>query len=438
MDNSTFENLDSGVPNPIWQRLLFLYLLGCTALGQACVDNQGHNNTDAGSECDCALDGDKGSAADTDREVVAHIDTEGDTDGDLNVDHTLSFEPSNVDVEAPLDPLRDVRFKGDSCEHYAEINTDTCSVTCIEDVHCTIATQSDGLEIAVIFANAFEIENNVQVSIKGQRALVIVAFDRVDIFGTLFAFDNISTHSGFTGGFSSTSKSGPHNGSGLGGGLASFGNGGAGGGGFCGRGGNGGVGDEGSLPEGQGGGAYGNPEIIPLQGGSAGGKRNYGSGGAGGGAVQIISKKAILVGAVGAIHMPGNGGEANSGGGGGAGGAILLEAPEVTIDGVLAVNGGGGGSGCLNGDGMPGQPGRDPAFGGACQWDSNGGNGSAGDVIDGYEGMPLGESPAYSGGGGGGGAGWIRINTASGESHLNGFLSPSLDTNCASIGTLTI
>jgi hypothetical protein len=86
-------------------------------------------------------------------------------------------------------------------------------------------------------------------------------------------------------------------------------------------------------------------------GGGGGGSARVGYGGGGGGALQLTALQALRV--AGAINMGGGGGEGGqpdgsnggAGGGAGAGGGILIEAPMVTVDGVLAANGGGGGGG---------------------------------------------------------------------------------------------
>jgi len=143
----------------------------------------------------------------------------------------------------------------------------------------------------------------------------------------------------------------------------------------------------------------GTPELIPLAGGSGGGAggdatvnvQQGWAGGGGGGAIQISSRLGIKV--AGSIHARGGAGYGQNtidgGGGGGAGGAILLEAPALSLPGMLVVDGGAGGpSG--SGPGGAGETGTTPAGPGATYATSGQG-----------------------GSGGGGGGGRIRLNAAS-------------------------
>jgi hypothetical protein len=140
------------------------------------------------------------------------------------------------------------------------------------------------------------------------------------------------------------------------------------------------------------------PELIPLVGGSGGGAggdatinvQQGWAGGGGGGALQISSRVSISI--TGAIHARGGDGygemSVDGGGGGGAGGAILLEAPSLSLPGMLIVDGGNGGS-------------------------SGAGPGGAG--ASGANAAAIGASflqAGQGGSGGGGGAGAIRLNAA--------------------------
>ena len=150
----------------------------------------------------------------------------------------------------------------------------------------------------------------------------------------------------------------------------------------------------------------------PLVGGSAGGVSFLTNGGEpnGGGALQLVAGKSIVVGASGAISLPGGGGDRGDAqisgpggygaGGGGSGGALLVEAPSVRVDGTLAANGEAGGG---TGDG---------AAPGAFR-----------------------TTEARAAEGGGGGAGRIRINTRSGHAVITGVVSPAMTTPCATEGT---
>ncbi len=65
---------------------------------------------------------------------------------------------------------------------------------------------------------------------------------------------------------------------------------------------------------------------------------------------------------------------------------------------------------------------------------AHGGEGAAGDVIDGANGEP--KDGGYTGGQGGGGAGHIRLNTKNANIQLSGILSPSLNSDCTSEGAI--
>jgi hypothetical protein len=172
---------------------------------------------------------------------------------------------------------------------------------------------------------------------------------------------------------------------------------------------------------------------VPLIGGSAGGNYgDYADGGEGGGAIQISAGASITVGTLGVLNVPGYGGANIGGGGGGSGGGILLEAPQVTIDGIVAANGGGAGLATPNsgGSGQTGQPSAQPAAGGAVTE----GAGAAGTTIRGADG--------HAGGGragsGGGAAGRIRINTTSAAATIgtSAIVTPAVTTACTSQGML--
>ena len=174
-------------------------------------------------------------------------------------------------------------------------------------------------------------------------------------------------------------------------------------------------------------------EIIPLLGGSSGGSASYSNlpSGPGGGAVQIVAGTAIVIKLGGVITMAGAGGYSGATGAG-SGGSILLEAPKVTVDGVVAANGGGGGGSSGSGAVAIGDWGgitSTPARGGGPPGEKAG-NGSGGVTIDGADG-----EPSMYGTGGGGGAGRIRINTACGAVTVgaSAVMSPGQSTACASI-----
>jgi hypothetical protein len=145
-----------------------------------------------------------------------------------------------------------------------------------------------------------------------------------------------------------------------------------------------------------------------------------GAGGPGGGAVLMIAGSHIIIG--GEINAAGEGGgggtqKTSGGGGGGAGGMIALDAPTVTVIGLLLANGGGGAEG--SGESVAGAQGSDSvgvnaASGGSAQVANggDGGNGSAG--VAAGAGSPGAAGTIQSGllgggGGGGGGAGFVTV-----------------------------
>ena len=173
-----------------------------------------------------------------------------------------------------------------------------------------------------------------------------------------------------------------------------------------------------------GGSATGNPTLVPLRGGCWGGATAYGSGGNGGGAIQITSGTKITIPAGGAVGAPGYGGYLN--GGGGAGGGILLEAPTVTIAGGAYANGGSGGCGAFTGSfSSNGDLTTTPAPGGPCDNGQYGGNGAAGTTPpqDGPNLANVAGTKQYAGGGGGA-VGRIRVNTLDMTITGNGTFSP--------------
>jgi hypothetical protein len=154
---------------------------------------------------------------------------------------------------------------------------------------------------------------------------------------------------------------------------------GAGGGGFGSLGGNGGTGSNfrGTAIGGRGGRVTGNPSLVPLRGGCDGGLIGGSAFGAGGGAVQLVSRTQLSI----SGGLTANG---TSLGGGGSGGGILLEAPIVLLSGNAVANGGAGPGGCgfIPIRGEDGRIDAVPATGGVGCSDlgGNGGNGAAGNI----------------------------------------------------------
>jgi hypothetical protein len=203
--------------------------------------------------------------------------------------------------------------------------------------------------------------------------------------------------------------------------------GGTGGGGFGGAGGRGGsaTNGNGTATGGRGGTAVGNAVLVPLRGGCDSGAMG-GLIGAGGGAIQLVSRTQITISGVVAVN-------GSSSAGGGSGGGILLEAPIVEASGKVVANGGAGAGGCL----FPpvGEDGRldaTPATAGlgcAASGGVNGGNGAAGNLgaVSGANVTLPGDTSVF-GGHGGGGLGRVRVNTRSGGLRATGLFSPNPST----------
>jgi len=202
---------------------------------------------------------------------------------------------------------------------------------------------------------------------------------------------------------------------------------GAGGGGFGLSGGKGGtaVNGNGTAPGGAAGSATGNATLVPLRGGCDGGKVG-GTFAGGGGAIQLVSRTAIVVSGVVAANGSGITG-------GGSGGGILLEAPRIDVSGGVVANGGGGAGGCIGP--LAGESGRLDAMpasagvGCSASGGVDGGSGGAGNTgaTNGVSISMPGDSNAYAGFGGGG-VGRIRVNTAPGGLHTTGLFSPNPST----------
>lgn len=255
----------------------------------------------------------------------------------------------------------------------------------------------------------------------GKRPLVIVGGSALAVTTLL----DVASRRGAAGAGSQSTecrpfKRAPGTGSGGGGGA---------GGSFGGQAGNGGLGDGGNRQSGQ----AADPDVgdpTRLRGGCAGqpgGNAPAGSGGAGGGAVYLVSNGTLTItGTIDASGAGGNGGAMQNGGsGGGSGGLIVLHATAISaMPGslVFASGGGGGGGGAASGPPATsrGVDGQDPtvglplatALGGAGGQisDGNGGKGgdgypAAGNSLDGTGG------DNQAGGGGGGGANGVVLSS---------------------------
>jgi hypothetical protein len=359
--------------------------------------------------------------------VDGMVAPEATAPGEAGPTGPLGFTPSNVTVSA-IPSVGDVTISDPKCI----IDTSAKTIDCIKPDEdggvpyaFSSAMQSDGSQVAMLFAHSVNVQQGAGVLVEGSLPLVIVSTTTVNLQGT------VQTSSPGNAGGPQVTQSGA--GGGPGGG-ADGNHAGGGGGGYCGTGGAGAANDDATAPA-AGGRSYGGATLVPLIGGSAGGNYgDYNDGGEGGGAIQISAGTSITVGSLGVLNVPGYGGANTSGGGGGSGGGILLEAPQVTIDGIVAANGGGGGRGSANssGYGQTGQPSATPAAGGA----ATEGVGGAGTTINGAAGTY--DSGTGHAGSGGGAAGRIRINTTSGAATLgpSAIVSPATTSMCTTQGTL--
>lgn len=310
--------------------------------------------------------------------------------GDTPSAHCLSMIPSNLAAATIFD-------------------TATSDLTVDSDLTIDTATtgelrvQRDGTQVRVLVYGRIDIGATLRVI--GPLPLILIARDGIAVGGTLdvSAVGALPGPAGRPGGRSpGAAAAGP--GSGRGGAHENtWEDGGGGGGGQCGTGGRGGDADPtiGTRARGGDGGgrtdAVGDPETLRGGGGGGAGHGSdslFGAGGAGGGAIQLSTRGAIFIGgsvlARGSSGSNGNEGSGNdgAGGGGGAGGWILLEAPAVTVGGILDARGGDGGGG---GGGGAGGAGGTSSSDGAAGGDDSG--------------------AFANGGGGGGGAGCIVVRT---------------------------
>ena len=362
-------------------------------------------------ENDCACDEDTACGAG---------DTAKSTDSETG-EASLPFVPTNL-VDLSLAGITgDLVFDRDS-RGMLNFNPGEASASPDSAYTYQEVVQSDGSRLAVFAARNVRIEAGVWVRVHGTMPVALVALETMVIAGTLDAgADGGRSYAGGFEGPAITDTS--SDGNGPGGGFAGAGEHSGGGGSHCGTGGTDGNG------EGVGGRTYGNDILSPLIGGSSGGGVFAG---AGGGAVELVAGESVHIVALGAVTTGGGGGDW---GGAGSGGAVLIEAPEVIVDGVVAANGGGGGS--IGQVGENAKESDSPAAGASNDSypGDEGGNGSAGAAIDGGDGR-CSAIPCHIPGTGGGGAGWIRVNTASGDAVVSGVLSPSADTECATFGQI--
>jgi hypothetical protein len=357
----------------------------------------------------------------------------------------IGFYPSNIGCGLTAAALNDGGTKdGVDLDKLADVDVTSSSALSVPSdsnfssqiVSLTSATgevgymtlrQSDGTKVGIYVAKSWTIEPGATMGLSGAYPIVFVALGDITVLGHI---DGTSSDN-FPGGYiPALSAADDTMGEGPGGGPAGSSlstqgdSAGAGGGSYCGAGGHGGAATLSAS-------TYGTATLVPLVGGSSGGNAAA-SGGQGGGAIQLVAGGSITI--SGSINA-GGAGPVTGAGGGGSGGAILLESPTLSVTGTLAANGAGGSGG---GDGMGGATGLPSAM--AAQGGdigstahATGGNGSAGTTLTGSPGLTNNDDV----GGGGGGAGYLRVNTTSGDASLKGTLSPASSTKCVSQGKLS-
>lgn len=300
----------------------------------------------------------------------------------------------------------------------------------------TVLSQTDGPDVLVASVNNFTLEAGAYLDITGGRPMLIAVNGTATIHGDVDANGFFSSPGPGGAGVQTTlcpaAQTGDPGVAAVAPGAAATG----GGGGAFGAGG----GDGGNMGGANGIGFTSPPTVI--RGGCAGGAGGAGSAGtvgtrgAGGGGIVISARVAIIIGATGSINAGGGAGSfgrANfgAGGGGGSGGLIGLDAPTLTIDGVLAANGGGGGGGAS--DTTNGIGGNNGA---ATDAEASGGSGAATTTVGpcggggngGATGDPTGDAGASSscgGGGGGGGVGYVLFWSAAPTVNATAIISPA-------------
>jgi hypothetical protein len=359
------------------------------------------------------------------------------------------FHPSNlpypVDVPAGIGVYTYTKL-GTACFFDTDVPgwDSSCGTNFAPETAARVVTMTDGSEAAALYATSFKMNAGTGFSITGRRPFILASLGVVDLAGKIDAIASKANNWYGGGAPGPIGVAGPGicpidvvAGGGRAGGAKYQSGLGGGGGGFCGTGGLGSADPDGGVPP-AGGVTYGMPSLIPLVGGSSGGSaERAGAGNHGGGAIQIVSGTSIVINDSCIINMGGGGFVGNSYGiGAGSGGAILLEAPMITVRGVLAANGAGGSG--FYGDQQDGLPSDQPAIG--SRQDSlgrRGGQGGAGTTAQGGNAqLP---TVSIGAGGGGGGVGRIRINTGCGGTltvSASSVVSPAESTGCFTKGAL--
>jgi hypothetical protein len=255
--------------------------------------------------------------------------------------HCLELVPSNtgsVDLTGRADEV--------NLTSVVTWDTSTCNSGGLSGVAREIGHEVtvEGVDLCVVLTNRFTLSGELRVV--GDRSLVIVARDRIDITAsgvlTVASLNDESTGTcgrdviGAGAQPMSAAQAGQN---GVAGSTGSFNpDSGGGGGGRCGGGGRGGDGlgadGLGDAAGGDGGSGAAVDDLVPLVGGTPGGNGfgRVGEGGAGGGAVQLSAPRVSVLGQILAHGAGGLGGglenagrRRGAGGGGGSGGAIHLE-----------------------------------------------------------------------------------------------------------------
>lgn len=380
-----------------------LTALGCSASSAGAGASTQDGGTDSGAAMDTGSLVDSGSTNDAALDAVSEAASDGPTTSDAG---PVSFTPSNFttgQISMALGSPQAVDTGGGANQCVVDTGDGTWSCTGPANPTPQFAqlTGTNG-NVTVWVLASLNVQAGNLLTFTGEAPAILYVTGPVTIAGKVItrAGDTVDVNS-------------------PGSGATSNGTTGAGGGGFCGAGGSGFGATAGS---GTGGATYGTPSLVPLVSGVSGGSPG---GNQGGGALQITSTTSISVSTAGVVLAPGEGGgqDGTAGGGGGSGGALLLEAPMVTVAGVMAANGGGAGDANDLGNDSTGT--AQAAGGGA------GGGGSFGATVTGANGTNAGNAL----GGGGGGAGRIRLNTSSGTASLTGSVSPTAAA-CLTQGTL--
>lgn len=295
--------------------------------------------------------------------------------------------------------------------------------------------------VAVASVQSFDVPQNVEVLVVGEKPLLVVAWSTAAIDGVLDASSitaetdatahldtNVRRGAGanVTCGTMATGQPGTAA-------LSSGGSGGGGGGAFRGMGGDATYGDNNPAIAGGGGGmALGTPTTI--RGGCPGGPggaagsgaqspataATTNDGGFGGGAIHIAARTSIAI--AGSVLAGGAGGAgapqgaACGGAGGGSGGYVALDAPMITVGGVVAANGGGGGGSAPfashGNQGVNAPRNGAAASGGGMHGGTCGVAGAAGGAGAMLDGRNAASSDACGGGGGGGAVGFVLVWSA--------------------------